>query len=166
MKHILAIALLLTGMPASAQNWAADKYALVRYDSANAFYANNEIFPTGAKATALTEAEVAKVKAMVDDCINTYNQKQKSTFVDEFNADADYAKKRYQIDVAEYKLQLIAVNDKKGEKIVYVNAFCSTPPAAWKKEVYLVFDGGKCYFQLVANLNTNKYTDFVVEEQH
>jgi hypothetical protein len=162
MKRVLVIVLLLVSSGAYAQK---PEYALVRYDAHNAFYQNNEIFPEGAQPAPLTEAEIAKVKTLLNDCIGNYNSKQKGLFIDDFRLDSADASQKYLINLKDYKLQLVAAKDKKEEKVVYVNAFCSAPPATWTKELFMNFDGGKCYFQLMVNVTANKYTDFVLEEQ-
>jgi hypothetical protein len=65
------------------------------------------------------------------------------------------------IDLRYYKRQyIISLNDKR-EKIVRVNCFCSHGDSEfWKTNVVEVMDGGKCYFSLVVNLDTNQLIYF------
>ncbi|HWY34363.1 MAG TPA: hypothetical protein VNX68_06930 [Nitrosopumilaceae archaeon] len=58
-------------------------------------------------------------------------------------------------DLEEYKFQFVPIVNVKGEKIVWINAFCGTFGANnWKKDIVLVMDGGNCYFQAKINLTT------------
>ena len=58
-----------------------------------------------------------------------------------------------------YKMQLIPSIDKSGEKIIFVNAFCSVP-SNWLKEFVLVKDGGDCYYQAIINLRKRRFLSF------
>ena len=60
-----------------------------------------------------------------------------------------------------YKRQYICVIDKKGDKIVWVNCFCSEQ-AYWKTKVVSVEDGGRCYFNLKINLTKKMKYDVMV----
>lgn len=40
-----------------------------------------------------------------------------------------------------------------GQKIIFVNAFCITPPEQAKRQFVFVFDGGPCFFQVKYNPN-------------
>ena len=64
-------------------------------------------------------------------------------------------------DQSLYKRQYVCYKNKKGEKIVYVDCFC-TAYEGWHKEMMVIDDGGKCFFNLKINLNTKKYFDFMV----
>ena len=64
-------------------------------------------------------------------------------------------------DQSLYKRQYVCYKNKNGEKIVYIDCFC-TAYEGWHKEMMVIDDGGKCFFNLKINLNTKKYFDFMV----
>ena len=59
-------------------------------------------------------------------------------------------------DLRVYKFQFIPVLNVKGEKIVWINAFCDAFENDWKKDIVLVMDGGNCYFTARINLATER----------
>ena len=65
-------------------------------------------------------------------------------------------------DLGEYKTQVIGYINNSGEKVMYVNYFCSTFGADWTKEFVSVDDGGNCFFQVKVNLDTENTFDFYV----
>jgi hypothetical protein len=62
----------------------------------------------------------------------------------------------------DYKRQYICYKNKKGEKIVYVNCFCTADNLDWHKYMVSIDDGGRCFFALKINLSTKTYFDFIV----
>jgi hypothetical protein len=58
-----------------------------------------------------------------------------------------------------YKLQLIAAINPAGDKVVFINGFCSVP-SKWQREFVFVKDGGDCYFQAKVNLRTRRLLSF------
>lgn len=66
------------------------------------------------------------------------------------------------INLKEYKRQYIAVTNEKGEKEVWINCFCGSWSASSKKGIFIVLDGGDCFFNLKINLTTKIYYDFTV----
>ena len=59
----------------------------------------------------------------------------------------------------EYKKQFVAAIDKRGNKVVFVNAFCGTYDN-WRTEFIDVLDGGTCVFQTTINLRSKKIISF------
>ncbi len=57
-------------------------------------------------------------------------------------------------DLGEYKFQFVPVVNVKGEKTVWINAFCDAFEEDWKKNIILVMDEGNCYFTAKINLAT------------
>jgi hypothetical protein len=64
--------------------------------------------------------------------------------------------------LSQYKRQYVPSINDKGEKVVWVNCFCSKWDRNWKKELIRVEDGGSCYFNVTINLVTGKYDDLRV----
>lgn len=58
---------------------------------------------------------------------------------------------------ADYKMQFVCAVNSKGEKMLWVNAFCKSPNndiyTNWKENLVEVDDGGKCYWNLRLNLD-------------
>jgi len=62
----------------------------------------------------------------------------------------------------EYKRQLVAVINGKGEKEVWVNCFCNRDWGRYREEVLVADDGGACYFNIKINLTTKTSYDLMV----
>lgn len=62
-----------------------------------------------------------------------------------------------------YYKQFIAVIDSKGDKVVWVNCFCSNyEKINWHQRIIGVLDGGACYFNLKINLTKGTYYDLAI----
>lgn len=94
-------------------------------------------FETGA-AVSIEPAEIEIMYILLREAIENYNRHLRF--------------KNQHIDLNNYRLQLIAIENESHEKIVWVNCFCSKGHDNWTKEVVLVKDGGNCYFNLKINL--------------
>ena len=70
----------------------------------------------------------------------------------------------YEIDLEgqDYKKQLVARTNRKGEKEVWINCFCHVQINSWKTEIQGVEDGGPCYFSLKVNLTSKMFYDLSV----
>jgi hypothetical protein len=82
----------------------------------------------------------------------------------EFNKALDSNFKFLTIDLKKhnYRKQLVAVINDKGEREVWVNCFCNTWNNNWKIEILFVDDGGSCYFNFKIDLTTKRYSAFRV----
>ena len=70
---------------------------------------------------------------------------------------------RYLINLANYKRQLVAVTNAKGEKTVWINCFCRDDnQASWRQHIVSVDDGGNCYFNIKLNLTRRTWYDMMV----
>lgn len=69
-------------------------------------------------------------------------------------------------DIGYYTRQYQGTLNKKGEKIIWINCFCSADPNKdfphWRKEQVFVLDGGACFFNIMINLETGDYYNFFV----
>ncbi|UOQ96128.1 hypothetical protein MUN81_12775 [Hymenobacter sp. 5317J-9] len=61
-----------------------------------------------------------------------------------------------------YKRQYVCVIDQKGDKLVWVNCFCQAYDNEWRTKLFLVDDGGNCYYSFIVNLTTGKYYNLLV----
>jgi len=85
--------------------------------------------------------------------------------VTDFNKSLTKNNKERSIDLEKYEYykQIIAVENKKGEKEVWVNCFCYTwDHISWRKEILMVQDGGNCYFNFKINLSTRVFYNLIV----
>ncbi|MDO7845959.1 hypothetical protein Q5H92_06295 [Hymenobacter sp. M29] len=60
-----------------------------------------------------------------------------------------------------YKRQYVCVIDQHGDKLVWVNCFCHAFND-WRNSIQMVMDGGDCFYSLIINLSTGKYTGLIV----
>jgi len=116
------------------------------------------------KPTNLTNDDLLKIEAILNQCINDYNSDQEKQFKKINNKHPEYKldKKNFVIDLTRYKRQYIATINSNGEKEVWVNCFCNTWNENWKTNLVSVFDGGNCYFNLKINLTTEQYYELWV----
>jgi hypothetical protein len=110
----------------------------------------NWIFTSGYKAAKLTQADILEIEEINNESIIDFNSKLSG------NATAFYLKQ------SKYRRQYVCVINKKGQKEVFVNFFCSSFGSDWKNEIIDVKDGGNCFFNFKLNLTTRKYYDFSV----
>lgn len=85
--------------------------------------------------------------------------------VSNYNNSLDKNHKEFSINFKKYnyRKQLIAVTNKRGQKEIWVNCFCDTWHSnRWKSEIMIVDDGGRCYFNFKINLATKKFYEFRV----
>lgn len=95
--------------------------------------------PSNTDTYRLSEAEIAQVEALVTDCVPDLSRSLRT-----------------------YKFQLIPYLNENGQKLVWVNAFCSKENDNWKSEPVIVSDGGDCYFNLTINLSKGKCESLII----
>lgn len=61
-----------------------------------------------------------------------------------------------------YHRQYIGVTDSHQRRFVYVNAFCEPPPSDWKTKLYVVIDGGACFWQAFYDPSTKKFSNLMI----
>jgi hypothetical protein len=100
----------------------------------------------------LTKLDVKIIDSLVEQCVADYNSSLKPEF------------KHFGIDLnrGNYRKQLVAATNTKGEKEVWINCFCRADDIRWKTEIMYVDDGGSCYFKLRVNLTKGTYYDLGV----
>lgn len=124
------------------------KTAIISFDKKRSYPFDNSFTPT-----TLTRDDLNSIDSLLIACVTDYNN----------SLDKDH--KEWSIDLKKYnyRKQIIAVTNKKGEKEVWVNCFCHTwDNNKWKKDILLVHDGGNCYFNFKINLATKKFYDLGV----
>ncbi len=124
---------------------------------------NYKIFKQGTTFT-LNQKDMIEIDRLLNVCINEHNKNQEIIFNEKKSKypDLPFKKKNFIIDLKNYQRQYVAVKNVHGEKEVWVNCFCTTFDDSWKTDIYIVSDGGNCFFDLKINLDAKKYYDFMV----
>lgn len=104
------------------------------------------------KPATLTKQDIEQIERSLIESVADYNNSLTDGH-DDFKID---------LTGREYKKQLVAVTNLKGEKEVWVNCFCDEWNKAWRTQVVSVEDGGTCYFNFKLNLTTKKIYDLAV----
>jgi hypothetical protein len=145
--------------PGNKENTASildtSKFAIILLRGYGDFPFNKDYSPA-----TLDETDIVKLKILLYQSIDEYNSKLKK-------GELEYVR----VDTARfhYKMQIVPAMNKKGEKEVWINGFCSDwrgsyPPfnQDWKVQLFSVKDGGNCYFNFKINLSTKKWYNFFV----
>ena len=136
-------------------------YVVLTYDTAK-----NWMFPKDVRPAELTKEEISRAEFLMLKQIEKYNQIRTEEFhqLDEKHPNHNIQLETFIIEnPAKYARQYIPVTNSDGQKLVYINAFCSKQGHDyWKTDLVWVMDGGDCYFQVMINLTTNEVVDFSV----
>lgn len=82
-------------------------------------------------------------------CISEYNTNLMATS----EIAEEYLHNYLIMDISEYKRQYLPLINENGDKVVWVNSFCSIPEGwNWHTDILGTNDGGNCYFNLTLNL--------------
>jgi len=132
-------------------------YAVVRFEPSLHY-----MFDKTSKNLRLSDLDFKAIQELLERGVGDYN-----IYV---SKDTLYKgiKKRW-LDLSDYKRQLIAVTNNKGEKEIFVSCICASAipdlyksGINWRKEYFRVNDGGPCYFRVFLNLTTGQYHNFQV----
>ncbi|WP_214225651.1 hypothetical protein [Pedobacter sp. B4-66] len=113
----------------------------------------------------LTGEELIITDSLVKESVKVVNDKTEVRFKKRKLEDPKftYDLSDYTIDLKRYKRQYIVLVNKKGQKEVWINCLCAiSDNDDWKTKKIVVYDGGKCYFNLKINLSEKIYFDFQV----
>ncbi len=132
-------------------------YSILKFDTTNNWLPNNT------KPAHLAFGEIEEIETILKQCVDKYNADKKLRFDTLSKAHPEYNLKLddFVIDLSKYKRQYFPFINSAGQKEVWVNCFCSDYEN-WRKEILVVKDGGKCYFNLTMNLATKKFPRFNV----
>ena len=136
--------------------------AIIHY---NSLYEQYKTYIFGkSKEAILTTSEIAEIEVILNKCIDEYNTEKEKELEKQIkeNKAIDSDREFSIIKLKKYKRQYIAIINDKGEKEVYLNCFCNSFHPDWKKDLVMVLDGGKCYFNLRINLKSKKNYQFSV----
>lgn len=109
---------------------------------------------SGFKPAELTQRDLEVIDSLFLASVNIHNQGRPLTSEDD-GFGINLAKRNY-------RRQLVAVENTKGEKIVWVNCFCTTDVGEWKTTIVSVDDGGSYFFNFRINLTEKTFSNFSV----
>jgi hypothetical protein len=116
------------------------------------------------KPAKLSSEDLDKIETILLQQVSNYNREEEEKFREYLkeNPGRESDKKLFLIRIADYKRQLVAGMNPKGELVVWVNCFCSRHFEDWKNRIIIVEDGGKCFFNLTINLSKENCEGFYV----
>ena len=139
-------------------------YVVFAYDSS--MYSMYWRFSKDYRPAELTKEEISQAEFLMLKRIEEYNQVRTQKF---HEMDTKYPEYNFQIETfiienpTKYARQYIPAINSDGEKILYINAFCSLQGHDyWKNSLVEVMDGGECYFQVIINMETKEVVEFSV----
>ncbi len=133
------------------------KYVILDYDVINPypFGPNNPKF----KSTTLNDEEINLLEVILKRSIKEYNTSIVEQYQKQYNVvlESSEEKSSIQINLSDYKRQLVPYTNENDEKEVWVNCFCGNNWGKYRNTLLFVFDGGKCHFNLIINLDKKAY---------
>jgi len=156
------IILLFTSDLGYSQKVKKSSYVILT-DSSSAY----KIFKNKRVST-LDKKEIDEIESMVLENVKYHNANEEIFFkkVVLNNPNSNYNKSNFFIeDITKYKRQYLAVSNDLGEKEVYVGFFCEIDADdmdAWKEKIFIVHDGGNCFFHIKLNLTKHICYEFFV----
>ncbi|AHM59120.1 hypothetical protein D770_04265 [Flammeovirgaceae bacterium 311] len=136
-------------------------YVVLKYDTARSW-----MFPKDVRPAELSKEEIADTEVLISKQIDKYNQNRTEEYYQTVaeNPDQDFQLENFIIEnQAKYTRQYVPVINSEGEKLLYVNAYCSLPgPDDWKTKLFRIMGGGDCYFQAIINLSKKEVVRFNV----
>ena len=131
-------------------------FSVIRFSKSNHF-----MFDKSYKPTSLSKTEIQALQMLLEKFVAEHNAFLKM--------DTTLNSLDLNLDLRQYKRQFIPALNQKGEKEVFVTCICLEDIPGlirskinWRKDVFKMNDGGKCYFLLFINLNTKQYRNFTV----
>ncbi|MGC3943794.1 MAG: hypothetical protein QM762_04505 [Chryseolinea sp.] len=127
--------------------------AQLMYDTATTAVISTSVYPFDSVSyfsSVLTKEDMTAVDSLLASVVRAYNSSI---------ADNEH---KIGLENNDYRKQLVAVINSKGEKEVWVNCFCVTFNDSWKTQILNIEDGGPCYFNFKVNLVTKRVYDFIV----
>jgi hypothetical protein len=131
-------------------------FAILPYDTAAVRFSYYKF--KDCKPINLTEKDLQDIERILVEVVNMYNAAYEENY--KKNKDSGFSGDGIGIDLKNYRRQYVPVINRSGEKEVWINGFCTHFDSDWHKDILIVFDGGKCFFQLYINLSTQTCSDF------
>ena len=117
------------------------------------------------ETTDISKSELNEIDQLIDLAIRENNENQKK-YLQKHNLEYpehQWTETGFELDLEKgYHKQYVPVINESGEKIVWINFFCSTFNYNWKKEIIMVDDGGNCFFNIKINLTKKTYSELSI----
>jgi hypothetical protein len=145
MKYLLPILLMFVFVQVFGQTTTKD-IIMVSLDSTGKIYLANDVNVQLFKLS-YEQIEMAKKEAKKQFDSKTTKRKQS---------------RKFKYDFDDYTKQYVGYIDKLGNKIIYINAICNDVESAeyLTSRLFIVLDGGKCYFHITIDAVTKKCLSF------
>jgi hypothetical protein len=126
------------------------------------------IVDSAEKNIQLTKSDLAIIDHQIKVAVSDYNVETQKFMQKIRKEDPTRTLRRedFIIDLKNYKRQYVSYINKKKQKEVWVNCFCSNRDNdEWKSKIIEVRDGGKCYFNLKIVIEQKSYYEFMVNSR-
>ena len=132
--------------------------AIFKWDTAK-YYS----FPKNSDSTVLSEEDLDEVDSLFRSAVRAYNDEKRPLLPQFYKNFGIRDSTQILIDLKTYKRQYFPFEDVNGERVVFINCFCTRWRKApyWKTIEETVDDGGPCYFHLTVNLSKKIWSDFM-----
>lgn len=133
-------------------------YAILKIEPKNNWIFKNGIL-SDLSQTELIEAEKILKKAVKE---NNEIQKQNLKIHNEKYPENKWTETGYELDLNKFQRQYWPVINENGEKVVWINFFCSDNESISTDTIVMVLDGGNCYFNIKINLTNKTYSELSI----
>jgi len=124
---------------------------------------NDWIFKN-AKLSKLSQSELIEVEKILKKAVkeNNENQKQNLKVHNKKYPKNKWTETGYELDLNKFQRQYWPVINENGEKVIWINFFCSDNEPISKDNIEMVDDGGNCYFNIKINLTNETYSELSI----
>ncbi|MBI1307001.1 MAG: hypothetical protein GC181_10405 [Bacteroidetes bacterium] len=115
------------------------------------------VFPTN-----LSQNELSKIEYIIGRAVRENDELQSLEKAVRNNESAENQEKEggFELATDNYHRQYVPVINQYGQKEIWVNFFCGDLHSSqWKSGLVMVKDGGRCYFNLKINLQSETYSE-------
>lgn len=124
---------------------------------------NDWIFKNGTLSD-LSQSELIEAEKILKQAVKKNNeiQKQNLKIHNEKYPENKWTETGYELDLKKFQRQYWPVINEKGEKVVWINFFCSDNEPISTDNIVMVMDGGNCYFNIKINLTNKTYSELSI----
>lgn len=121
---------------------------------------NDWIFKNG-KLSELSQSELIEVEKILKKAVKKNNEIQKQNLKkhNEKYPENKRTETGYELNLNKFQRQYWPIINENGEKVVWINFFCSDNEPISTDNIVRVLDGGNCYFNIKINLTKKQYTE-------
>ena len=124
---------------------------------------NGWIFKNG-KLSDLSQSELIEAEKILKKVVEKSNETQKRNLKihNEKYPENKWTETGFELDLNKFQRQYWPVINENGEKIVWINFFCSDNEPISTDNIVMVMDGGNCYFNIKINLTNKTYSELSI----